>query len=319
MLLVSQLIVEEITNNKMIPREHYLYQTGYEQVANESNEKYSIDIKEAIKNGWMKQEPTEDGQGNIVTLNPVNGILIAVRGADFPLKCFPDAGAVFAVNLIKAVIIETIKLCAKWYLLPFLLFINKQKSLDAFNRIAIKAISPQLLKDYCLTDFSKELKKFIFSFLCRIGFTTESSETFVTIIANIMDYDNVYRLRLEDTFSETNKYKLYKNPRKEIARLLRVMKLREVRPGGKGEAIHFKFKSVAWLLSLSLLIPKIKRAFCDSLESIDFSKLQYDEIDMYWTCMRNDYLWLGLTDQERKDFAINKGWKFPEPIKQNGN
>lgn len=297
----------------MIPREHYIYPTGYDQVATESNERYSLDIKESVKQGWMKQEPTEDGKNTLITLVPNNGIYLAVTGASFPLKCFPDAGAVFAMNLIKAHIIETLKLVGKWYLVPFLLLVNKQKALYAFNRISLKAISPQLLKDYCLTDFSGEFKKVVKLFLDKLGF--HDTETTATVIANILDYDNVYRLRLEDTFSETNKHKLISNPRKEIARLTEMIRMREVRPGEKGKAIHHKFKVVTWLFSLVLLIPKFKRAFRDTLKEVDFTKLGYDETDIYWVCMRNDYLWLGMTDEERKDFAESKGWKHPEPMK----
>ena len=298
----------------MLPKESYLYPTGYAQVANESNERYSLDIKEGVKQGWIKQEPTPDGQNSMITCIPNNGVFLPITGASFPLKCYADAGAVFAFNLVKAQIIETTKLIAKWYFVPALALVNKQQVLDTFNRIAFKAVSPHLLQDNCLTDFAREVKKALNIFLSELGFTDESVKTCATLISNLFDYDNVYRLRMEDTFSETNVSKL--KTRKEIKRLLLIMKQREVRPGDKGKAIHYKFKVVAWLLSLALLIPKVRRAFNKMLDGIDIRKLQTDEIDLYWMCLRNDYLWLGLTDEERKQFAINKGWKFPQPMKE---
>jgi hypothetical protein len=209
----------------MIPREYFLYPSGYDQIANEQPDKYSIDIKRSVKEGWMKQEPTEDGQGSIISLIPKNGIFLAVTGADFPLKCYPDASAVFATNLVKAMIIETLKLVGKWYLLPFLLLINKQKALDAFNRVALKAVSPTLLKDECLTNFSRETKRFIEVFVSKLGLT--GGDQLAVIVSNLIDYDNAYRLRLEDVLSETSKYRLLKNPRKEIRRLVGILKERE--------------------------------------------------------------------------------------------
>ncbi len=232
----------------MIPRENFLYPSGYTQVATEQNEHYALDFKMGEQNGWLKQTPSEDGKSVNITLIPNNGLFIPVKGAMFPLKCFADANAVFNANQVKALLVETTKLISKWYMIPFVLLLNKQNTLDAFNRIGMKMLSPYLLVDNCLTDFSKTLKVFLIEFMYEMGFTAESSHTFAVLIANMMDYDNVYRLRFEDTFSETSKERLH-DPRKEITRLLGIMKDREVRPGVKGKNIHFKFKAFCFLLS----------------------------------------------------------------------
>lgn len=299
----------------MLSREAYLYPSGYEQVAAEGTEGYYLDIKESVKRGYMNAKPSEDGQFTTYTLIPNDGVYLSVKEAQFPVKCYPEANAVFACNLVKANLIETIKLVSKWYLVPFLLLINKQKALDAFNRVSLKAISAQLLVDNALTDFSREFKKFLYTFLTTMGFTDQSSQTFATIFVNLVDYDNAYRLRLEDTFSETSKEKLL-NPRKEIARLVKIMKSREVRPGGKGDAIHRKFALVGFLLSLALLIPKVRKAWKKAVVETDIEKLKLDDIDTYWVCMRNDYKFMGLTDEERAEYAKNKGWNYPTPMKK---
>lgn len=297
----------------MLKRDYYLYPPGYQQVANEQNEHYVLDFKEGEKQGWLTQTPTEDGKETVITLIANNGLFIPIRGAMFPLKCYAEAGAVFATNQVKAILIETVKLIGKWYMLPFLVFLNKQAVLDAFNRIAMKSLSPYLLVDNCLTDFSKTLKVFLIEFMEGIGFTSDSSQTFAVLMANLMDYDNAYRLRFEDTFSETSK-ELLQNPRKEFSRLLGVMKAREVRPGSKGKAIHFKFKVFVFLLRFIMLNPKIKKAFIKAINLVDIEKLKLDEIDTYWVCMRNDYLWLGMTDTQRKSYAQSKGWQYPRPV-----
>jgi hypothetical protein len=297
----------------MLPKESYLYPSGYEQVANEQQEHYSLDFKVGEKNGWLKQTPSKDGNSTVITLVPNQGVFVPVTGAMFPLKCFAGASAVFAANLIKAHIIETVKLVAKWYFIPFILLLDKQKTLDAFNRISFKSFSPYMLNDNSLTDFSRTLKTFLIQFLTELNFTPESAQMFAVIMANVIDLDNVYRLRLEDTFSETSLEKM-QNPRKEFKRLLYIMKDREVRPGIKGKAIHHKFKVFAYLLSTAMLIPKVKRAFLSALKLVDFEKFKLDDIDTYWVCMRNDYKWLGMTDTERKSYAQKKGWTFPTPM-----
>jgi hypothetical protein len=297
----------------MLPRESYLYPTGYTQIATEQDEHYALDMKEGERRGWIKQTPSADGQTTTITLVPNMGVFMPVKDAMFPLKCYAEANAVFSANLIKAYIIENVKLLAKWYMIPFLLLLNKQKALDAFNRIAMKSFSPYLLKDNCLTDFGRTLKQFLIEFLFKLGFTSESTQTFAVIMANLIDLDNAYRLRFEDTLSETTVEKL-QNPRKEIRRLLMVMKDREIRPGVKGQGIHNKFKVFAYLLSLAMLIPRVKRAFLSALNILDFKKFQLDDIDTYWLCMRCDYKWMGLTDTERKSYAQSKGWTYPNPM-----
>lgn len=300
----------------MIPKECYLYQTGYDQVANENQSRgidYLIDIKEGVKQGYFLSSPSADGQTTVYTLIPNKGLWLPVVGALFPVKSFPEPSAIFAANLVKSLIIDTIKLTSRWYLAPFLLLVNKQQAVDTFNRISFKALSPQMMTDECLTDFTREFKTFLYTFLKELGFTEESSFKFALIFSHLIEFDNVYRLRLADTFSETSVDKLLR-PQKEISRLTEVMRSREVRPGGKGEAIHRKFNRMAFLIRLFLLIPKVKRAYSKALQMVDFTKLQLDQNDIYWLCFRNDYKWMGLTDDERKEYASNRGWTYPEPV-----
>jgi len=305
----------------MLDKNAYLYPTGYEQIVSESantNQDYLIDIKRGIKEGYFRSEPTPDGQATSYFLVPQNGVFLPVKNAIYPVKAFPDPNAIFAANLVKAHIIETIKLVSKWYLVPFLLLINKQNALDAFNRIAFKAMSAQLLKDNYLTDFSREFKVFVSSFLKDCGFTKESSDMFALIFIHLIEFDNVYRLRLADTFSETTLEKM-SNPRKEIKRLTEIMRNREVRPDGKGEAIHRKFSATSFLIRTALLIPLVKRAYMKALGSIDIENLKLDTIDIYWVCFRNDYKFMGLTDEERQEYALKKGWTYPIPMNKNDN
>lgn len=308
---------EEVVQQTGIPNEVYLYPNGGEQISNENPELkgqgFPIDLKRAVKEGYLEAKPSPDGQRTIYTVIPRNGLFFPVEGGLYPLKAFPEPNAVFAANLVKAHIIETIKVISKWYLIPFLALINKQNALDAFNRISFKAICVFLMRDKALTDFVREFKGFLFNFLRGMGFTEESSKTFALVFSHVIELDNVYRLRLADAFSETSKEALIKSPIKEIKRLLKIMKSREVRPGGKGDAIHRKFDRSAFLLMCILLIPRVRRVFKEAISKTEFRNLQLDDSDKYWICYRNDYLWMGMTDDERKEYALKRGWPEPKP------
>lgn len=299
-----------------IPRNYYLYPPGVEQIhaEHEGHPKVHIDVKRAVEKGWMAQVPTPDGENTVTIFTPQNGLWLPFEGATFPMKGFPALDAVHACNIVKSLFIEPAKLLSKWYFFPFLLMMNAQNALDGFNRTAMKAFSHHLLVPICRTDFSREIEKFLDIFLQEMGFTEDSAKTFALIFSNMVDYDNVYRLRLEDAFSETSQDELINNPREVISKLTKMMKSREVRPGGKGDAIHRKFASVATLFSLALLIPKVKRAFKQAISQVDFPNLQLDEIDTYWVLQRNDYRWLGKEEEERLAIMKEKGWTTPTAI-----
>lgn len=295
-----------------------MYQTGEQQVASEINEKFLLDTKVGVRDGYLTMEPSVDGKYTIINLipQPGGGIFMPIKDAMFPYKGAPTAGVVHNANMIKAVFMEFVKILSKWYIAPALLLMNKQILIDAINRIGMKILSPFIVKDYILTSFSSESLRMAQTFLTESGFTKESSETFARLFVNMIDYDNAYRLRLEDTMSLTTKEKLLANPSKEIKRLTKIMASREVRPAGKGKAIHRKFSRVAFLIRLALLVPKYRKAFKKAIRQSEFHRLQLDVIDSYWVAFRNDYKWLGMTDQERKDWASRKGWTYPEPVKE---
>lgn len=302
----------------MLPLTAYLYPSGAKQIENESNDRYEIDLEEGVKKGYLVKYVSDDGkQVQYVMQSTDFGCGLPVKGATFPIKAFADAGAVFGANVVKALFIETLKLFS-WRLL----LINKQKAFNSFNRIGFKILSPFILKDAYLTKFSREFHLLLSTFLTEIGIneSTENLPTFgksfsvSLLFVHLIEYDNVYRLRLEDIFSETSKERL-QNPRKELKRLLLIMKSREVRPGEKGKAIHAKFSYLVSLLCLVLIIPKYKRAFLKAVNSVNFDNLRLDTIDTYWVNLRNDYLFRGMSEEERKQDSITKNWVYPEPIK----
>lgn len=271
-----------------IPAEFYKYKTGDQQIQAEGNERWGLD----------KLDITE------------NGVFTYITSAQFAHKNFVYANpegqnTLFAANQVKSLFIETIKAFPVWVFI----FINKQKLLDAFNRIGFRVASPHILKDKQWSSFARAFHYVIFTFLHRLGFEEKSCDRFAEIFVWMIDCDNAYRLRIEDVFTTTTREELVKNPIKELKKLAKTYQERETNP-----SVALKFGKLANLVIYLLYIPKYKKAFIEAIRYTDFKDLQLDEADEYWTIIRQDYNFLGMTLSQRKKHAETKGWEMPKPL-----
>lgn len=268
--------------------EAFANRAGAKQVESESNEIYILEKVEA---------------------DPTKGIFTYIQDAQFPLKGFPSSDAIFAINQIKKIVVETVKILGKWYLLPLCvgLLLQKQNIIEAFNKIAWKVISPYVLKFHYMTKFSQTLHGIVLVFLMEMGITEEAAERFATIFVHLIEYDGAYRYRMIDLFSETSKERIIKDPRKEIKRIAALSQERDE------QIVAYKFDKAANILSYLLLVPSIKRAFKKSIEQSNFKDLQYDDIDLYWSLCRTDYRFMGMGYKDRLKYAEGFGWSYPKP------
>lgn len=232
------------------------------------------------------------------------GIKIYMTGCQFPKKSMPTPETISAINQIKRLLLTTLK---TFHI--FILFIRPQKLIKSFNSIAFPIIRPYVLKQQYQTVFAKEFKNLLALLLGDYEGGKETAE----IISQIFEYDEAYRIRLQDLFSETTKEKLIKNPRKEIKRLLEIQRQREYDYG----EINGKFKLFSHVLNLALLSPKLKRKFREALEKINLENLCLDEADLYWLLQRIDYNWNNLPFKEREDMLKLKGWSTVKAIPVN--
>ncbi len=170
----------------------------------------------------------------------------------------------------------------------------------------MKIIGEDIYVTSFLTPFSLELGKFITTFLYNVGITEKTAVEFGKIVANMFEYDNAYRFRLQDLFTASSLKDMKEKPYKEICRLLKLSKERD------SEGVSQKFRYIKPILFLAFLIPKVKKAFIKTLDLIEFKNLQLDEIDLYWIAMRTDYDYLGMEVQERADIYL-KDKKMPIP------
>ena len=293
----------------MLPKETYIGLDGVEQIGSEHigipelsitriqcKDKVVMLNKETETIFWAKCDFPEEKS---------DGIHAHVKDMDFPFRSSVDPHNMWAMNMVKALFIEVVKL-ANWTFL----FINKQKALDAFNRVAWKIINPYILKESPYTTvFAQELLFFIETFLENLGMTKGSSHHFAIIMSHILENDNAYNLRLKDIFACFDENKLAQNPRKEIKRIIEIIKQREL-------AIGDKMVKPIRFINLLLLIPKIKKAFTKTVDYTCFENLSSDENDIYWQAFREDYNYQGLTKPQRLENAEAKNWSYPEHLKK---
>ena len=174
-----------------------------------------------------------------------------------------------------------------------------------FNRTAGRVFNGFILKDEHCTAFTPEFRKLIHRFLLNMGISELNSFKFAEIVSHLFEYDNAYRLPIQDLFSETSKEK-WNNPSKEIKRLAKIFGERHV-----NIAVTKKVKNVALLARIALLIPNIKKALIKAFKEVELENLQLDEADRYWLSIRTDYLQGGLTKEENAIFVQEQGWTFP--------
>ena len=219
-----------------------------------------------------------------------NGIRVFHPDAKYPRKGFPTADALWSCGVIKRLFILLLKL-PLW----ILIFTPKLaiEELKHFNEIGYKLLKHHILKLHMMTPVAKELHICIKTFLVHLGVEKAIAYETACILSHLVEYDDAYRYRIQDLFTESSKEALLKSPIKEIKRLRKLQKERD------SQGIVDKFDRFAIILTVLLLIPKVRKAFDYTLRCSMFDKLQRDEADTYWILNRSDYKYMGMSYDER--------------------
>ncbi len=235
---------------------------------------------------------------------PFQGSLFYIQGADQPRKGFPTPDAIWAINQIKVVVTEAMKLTFTAPMITGLLLTrNKLKFIEkvirSFNFVGNRVMRSYLYKEIFLTRAAYSFNNVVMVFMTSLGIKQEYASDFAYLFAHIVEYDDAYRFRLQDIVSGTTVEALKNNPRKELRRLADIFKARE----HNDEYVIPKFERLIKVLLLLLIVPKVKKAFIASLIYID--GIKYDESDRYWVSVRGDYDFFGETYEERFAKLIN--------------
>ena len=108
----------------------------------------------------------------------------------------------------------------------------------------------------------------------------------IDIIVAVFQWDNAWRFRGQDAAGELNKESFYKNPSKEIARLMKIEVQRERgwhedkgRALLAGQALRF----------VMFFRPSVKKFLVDFIKELNLDEVKLDEADDYHNLCRPDY------------------------------
>lgn len=223
---------------------------------------------------------------------PFQGILIHVKDALHPKKGFPTLEAVFSINQVKSIIMESLR-----YLPILFLFFSKRTLLTTFNNLANKSITPHKIKEIYLCPAAYSTHLFVYTFLIKLDIPQPLALSVALNIAHIVEYDDAYRYRIQDIATEARIHDIKGSPRKELKRLLAIFSSRTT------DVVHLKIQRLITPLLYLLLIPKYDEAFTSAASHI--KGMKYDEADWYWVCTRGDhYNFGGFTPEHRNSLVV---------------
>ncbi len=128
------------------------------------------------------------------------------------------------------------------------------------------------LKFAFYSDCNRELWRFTFFFLRRLGFSFDHSYRLGRVAANLFEYETAYRWHLQAMFGEFTE-EIKTNPRKELKRVSNLF---------ENDKWHNKITQIGKLMSYALLIPKIKTAFVFAMKQIELNQFILDLDDRFY-------------------------------------
>lgn len=222
------------------------------------------------------------------------GILITYKNVPYVRKTFPTPEATYALNQVKRLLRELVTF-------PFIVlgvaFSNKTKLCKSFNVIFTKIAGPHVMKEEFMCRASFNVANFVHSVLISFGVDSDTAKETAFNLAQIIEYDDAYRYRMQDLLTELDIDLFTKSPSREVKRLWDIFEARSTDGvPRKLQGFLYVFMAIAFLK---------KKTF---IENVNFLKqATYDEDDRYWMCLRDDkYNYFGLTPLERHELYTER-------------
>ena len=223
-----------------------------------------------------------------------NRVVLHISGAEYPLQAYAPTEDIFSYDIIKRFLMKFIKLS---YLLNPIFLIRPKKLLNKlvfeYVELAHKVIIPHLWKEELLHPVAKEMWYLTEYILKDLG--VEKSREMAELVANMINIDDAYRLRIMDVFHETNSL--------DMRKAIKVYKSRE-----NGGMIK-KMTPILWMIYILSYTKSFKRA----LNVVYLNNIQPNTADLYWMNVKQDanYKFFGKEHKERMQ-DINH-LKVPKP------
>lgn len=255
-----------------------------------------------------------------LTKTKTGGVATWFAGHPHPRKTFVYEGVTEPNNKAKRITLSlfmpfaSLRYGLKAFLNSYLY--NYTRLVDSFYEDCDQ--TPYLHYEY-YSEFAKSLWDFIYLILKRIGIESDTAFRMSMQVTTMIEYDDAYKVRLQDILTECNYEDLLNNPRKEILRLIEIYKSREfnLKNDVGGKEVGSRIINMAKMLTLLLYLPPIKKAFIFALKNINFEWFKYDEWDKYWALPRGDYNTLGKTYQERREIQADFMLEYAKKMNPN--
>lgn len=240
--------------------------------------------------------PTDQGT-KVERVEYGNGIHVFLEGFKYPIKGMATQESLWAIDTLKNTTLALLPIAPLALMFP-------RRFLRAYNQFAFGTIGRYILKPEYRTPFTQEIYLLIKRFLTGLGLEGDPrasgidknlAEVTAQSLAHIFEYDNAYRFRLQDLFSETSREMLMRSPIATLTSLIGISKQRD------SATVSQKMDRFGTIICMALFIPRIRRAFIDAIAQSDFPKLQLDVEDKYWLCMRKDYNFMGMNYEQRQE------------------
>ena len=253
---------------------------------------------------------------------PEGGVMTKFFGISYYFKGYPEKHIVEGLGMGKAMISSVPRrIIGKSIILQVALitlyFFSRKRFygyLSAyFDTIHLNLTAKSNLKPHQYNVFAREVKRAgeaaIYRILVEHGEEPDLAITrskhykiwelaynIVLFVCLFLEYDNAYRLRIQDTLPMLNKENVKKSARKEVKRLLGILTSREHPQYG----ISKKWRDIAKPALLLLRLSKPLRKFTEYfLLELELERVKLDEHDRYFCLKRRTYNFWGAELEER--------------------
>jgi len=240
------------------------------------------------------------------------GIYKYYHGCLYPEKGLPFPQAIYACNLSKRFLIETIKLFAHSKKLMIAGLFSLEEIIKSINDAAEKNLAPFYYNGEYPRYYAKpckEIKTFVETFLQALKVSRLQSERFAKNLITLIEQDNAYKYRIQDLAGVTTKEELMGDFIGEMKYIFDVYLSREFpnRPEGTevDKNMADKFGSILHLADVAWILPRFRKAIRKGLSAVNWENLVMDEGDEYHTALWIDYNYQGKSFEERKAWFIS--------------
>lgn len=232
------------------------------------------------------------------------GFLTYIEGYRHPLRAYPQDMELHLVDVLKRVLLETMRLVVKMPVTPRRL---GEAASVWMGRIYVSAFRVGQQKP--IGDYSQSSREIIRVLEKTNPFT---SDGWIWYLAMIWETDMAYRMTGQDMLQMLDKASLARDPRGEMSRILDACMERE-KGTLQDRYVLQKTRMFRRLIGLAWHVPFYRRLMTSFLTEIEVDEVKLDLYDRYWLANKFDYNYEGKTYEERMRWRDEQDREWERP------